>query len=406
MTGCVVPKNKQLTKGKPMKSLITLSILLVSVSAFADFSPSKRFDATDVRAMGGVSLASGTPAAASIDNKWNFSIVALALDMRGSLSEGITAYNWAHSALDFKDSLNDLNLTNVSDRYNRLLSLVSTLPRAFDFQSRMDFARIQFGNSQLGTFMVGVYAEGLMGIRLTLPPANNITTSGSTIDLGQPTTLLTAAGRGDTGGRVGYGRIFNLPKGMLLSSGIHLRVFNRWLVRPYKISVDSKITGSNSFHVPDFTYDAGVGGAVDLSSILLLRDKLLDTRIGLEINSIGATHYTSRTERETMAFALGAMIKPLHVLNVQGWDIGSELHAYEDGRPSLHLGTSYTFGHGRWISFSPRIGGIIADRMVFGETRNVFTGGFTTVLGIVQLAGVIELFNGGYDAGVRLALGN
>lgn len=390
-----------------MRTVAILAIILAASPAFADFAPSLRFDTADVRAMGGVSGVSGTPAAAAADNK-NVSIYGLIIDLRGSLSAGLDAYSWAKDAMDFKDHMGDLlDPANIMAQRDKLAALAARVPSAFDIQGRVEVARVQLGNRRIGYFLAGAYAEGFGGLRLSLPDPKRIgvDVAKGAIDLGQSVALLEAAGSADTGGRIGYGRLFDLAKGISLAGGAQVRVFQRWLVRPYRIGMDAKINGGDSVRVPDFAHETAIGGAADLSAILLVDNRRIAGRLGLEVNGIGAVGYASGTEREPMDFAIGAIVQPLRFLGYRRWEVGNEIHAYEDGRVSYHVGTSITWG-GRWLNISPRIGGAIADRRVFGETRNAFTGGFLATLGILQVAGVCELYSGGYDAGIRLGFGN
>jgi hypothetical protein len=380
-------------------------ILLVASTVWADFSGSHRFDTADVRAMGGVSNASGSPAVAAMDDR-GFGITVLAIDIRGSLSEGIAGYRWA---MDVKDLM--CGMGNLEDRGNlltkrdKLAALAAGVPSALDAQGRVDIARFQFGNRRFGQFLFGAYAEWFVGARFSMPSPDRIGVSGMTISLSKASTPFQAAGMGDAGGRIGYGRLFRLPRGMSLAGGIHGRIFNRWIVDPYRIGLDATVSGSGSLRVPEFSYGTGVGGAVDLSSLLAANDRVLDARIGLEVNGIGATGYSTGVARETMDFAVGGTVKPLRSIGIRWWETGIEIHAYEDGRTSLHFGMAWPFG-GRWLNISPRIGGIVGDRMVFGEARNVLTGGFSATLGFFQIAAVCELSQYGYDTGLRLALGN
>lgn len=388
-----------------MRTWIVTVILLAASSAWADFSDSRRFDTADVRAMGGVSIASGSPAAAAIGDT-NFSVLGLVADIRGNLSGGFASYGWIRDTMGFRDNMGNLsNQANLLAQRDKLAALAARIPSASDLEGHVDIARFQIGNRRVGQFLFGAYAEGFAGVRLSLPPPDRIGTSGMSIALGQDTVLLTAAGMGDAGGRFGYGRMFGLPRGMSLAGGAHVRVFHRWLARPYRIGVDAAVSGADSFHVPGFHHETGIGGAVDLSSILALNDRILDARIGLEINGIGATGYAGGTSREAMDFAMGGIVRPLNSIGFRRWEVGTELHAFEDGRPSWHVGSSITWG-GQQLNVSPRIGGIVGDRGVFGETRHAFTAGFSATLGPLQLAGVAELYRDGYDIGIRLALGN
>ena len=382
-----------------MRTAILLTVL-IAASADADLV-SKRIDSSGVRAMGGVTAAAESMAGAAMENK-SLSIIALGIDLRGSLSVGLEAYGWVMDAMDFKDNL---SLADMVVQRGKLVDLASRVPRAFDLWGHVDVARFQFGSKRLGAFMVGAYAEGLAGVRLDLPDPDSIRVVGQEIDIGGPVTMVETAGLGDVGGTLGYGRVFGLPKGLSLAAGAQVRIFHRWLVRSYRVTAAARISEAGGIDVPDFSHETGVGGTTSLSSILMLGDRFVDARVGLEVGGIGAVSYANGMERETANFAVGAVVRPLASIGFRRLEVGTELRAEEGGNPSWHIGSSIAWG-GRWLSFSPRIGGIIMDRRMFGEARNVFTGGFTATLGIVHLAGVVELYDGGYITDLTLGLGN
>lgn len=378
--------------------IIVISLLLSSVVFAQTFS-------VENRAMGGILTQEVNDPAISALNKKHFSFVFLSIDMKASVSEGFKIYSWVKDFDDFKDSFN--SIFDILIKKDKLVELLSRATRQFELYNHIDLLSFIFGNDRFGKIHISLYVDDVAGIKTNVPDVNNFKIVGDKIDIGAPTDLISGYSRNDGGVRIGYGRWFKLPYGAKISGGITNRTYYRVNVPMTVVRVNQMIGGTDDINIPEFKYDTGIGTAFDLSSVFDANDRLFALRLLLGVDNVfNKTFYDGYPTRDPLYIRIGALIHPLHKLNLDGFGVGSDLHFYESGVPSIHFGSYWEIGN-RWINIVPRIGGIIKDRDLFGNERDVFTCGLTTMLGVISLGGVFE-YRGGdnYDVGVRFGLGN
>lgn len=387
------------------------AIFFASSAAKADFMSFPRVKSMESRAAGG--LFEGTAAdSALLSPGWGLNIFRL--EGGGTLSQALGVYGQVKDVVDFKDRWNqdflNANYGALPQRAEELKNILRHMNHGVGVETCGEVLNFSYGNKKFGRMSLGGYWEGMAGLRLMAPDVNQIQVVPANtpfVSIGKETEVARGLGFGDAGGQVSYGRAFALPKGMEIAGGARLRVFHRWLVPAHTVTLAAELRGTDDIKVPaDFRYLTGLGGALDLSTVLAVHDRFFDTKIAIGLrNAIAPVKYSDgQLIWDQPKPSLEVALKPFHTLQHDRLVVGLGVDEIEGDNATFGIGCYYALGN-RWFHFAPRAGLVISRKDLLGGKSQFFTAGFSARFAIVYISGLYEQnFVGGFNAGAAFGL--
>lgn len=346
------------------------------------------------------------PAVSALEDGWYVTIFSL--EAVGNVSEVLDAYQMGKDISKFRDAMQQRDYTQLESRKEELRDIFSRANHSLDLRTRADVASLSVGNKKYGKFFLGAYGEGQASVR-TAPPKEkqlNVVRDGTSgyLDIGEDTNFLKFRAYGDAGGLAGYGLSFDLPKKMQISGGIMTRVYNRWYIDDYRVTIKRQLRSENDVQLPDnISFQSGLNAAIDSAVAFAPNDKYVGVRVVAAVENIPAYQTVDMPGNDGMKYVLGASIFPFHALDWDNMVIATEA-AYKDG-PSLQTGIAVRLG-AKMLNLTPRAGLVIHERNLYGETSDLFVCGLGVKLAILSLAGAYELgLDGDYwNAGGKVGI--
>ena len=346
------------------------------------------------------------PAVSALEDGWYVTIFSV--EMESNVSEVLDSYHLSKDISKFRDAMQQRDYTQLQSRKEELRDIFRRANHSLDLRSHVDVASMAVGNKKYGKFFLGAYGEGQASVRTTPPREKqlNVVREGTNgyLDIGEDTNFLKLRAYGDAGGLAGYGLSFDLPKKTQISGGIMTRVYNRWYIDDYHVTIKRQLRSEKDVQMPEsLSFQSGLNAAIDTAVAFAPNDKYVGVRVVAAVENIPAYQTVDVPGNDGMKYALGASIFPFHALNWDNMVIATEA-AYKDG-PMLQTGIAVRLG-AKDLNLTPRAGLVIHERNLYGETSNLFVCGLGVKLAIVSIAGAYEmgLDSDYWNAGTKIGI--
>lgn len=346
------------------------------------------------------------PAVSALEDGWY--VTVFSLEAVGSVSGVLNSYQLAQDISTFRDAMRQRDFTQLEARKEELRDIFSRANNSLDLRSRADVASMAVGNRKYGKFFLGAYGEGQASAKTTPPREKQLNvvreSTNGYLDIGEDTNFLKSRAYGDAGGLAGYGLSFDLPKKMQISGGIMTRVYNRWYIDDYRVTIKRQLRSEKDVQMPDsLSFQSGLNAAIDTAVAFAPNDKYVGVRVVAAVENIPAYQTVDVPGNDGMKYALGASIFPFHALDWDNMVIATEA-SWKDG-PMLQTGIAVRLG-AKMLNLTPRAGLVIHERNLYGETSDLFVCGLGVKLAIVSLAGAFEMgLDGDYwNAGTKVGI--